>query len=278
VKRLLGFALVAVSACSLVYAGDLDDASNATGEPRVDGGNDTGTSTDAIADVISTPDADATTAVYASRVLADQPLAYWRLEDAPGSTTLHDEVGEHDLVVIRPNELTFGVAGVAGSRAIKTTGEAELQAIDLVHLGDNAPFTIEAWVRPTFTGDRYGLVWEKNEFRENEIREGVFLWINPGREMACACEVWDGTKIITAAGCPVTLPKDRFVHFVAVGDGALRLYIDGELFYGGQHLFPDPSNRLTFGDSMVGDFDELAVYDKALTEAQVKAHFEAGRP
>lgn len=268
--------LVALAGCTLVYAGDLDDAR----EPSlvvVDASDAKPTVSDATSDAFeASPDAPIESA-YAALVRADAPVAHWRLEDPAGSTTLHDEIGSHDLVITNPGALAFGAKGVGGSRGITTTGATELQVTGLPTIGNGAKFTMEAWVRATFTDAHYAVVFEKNTL-ENEVRKGIFLWVNPGRDQGTAVEAWDGKTIITAASGPGVLTRERFTHLVVVCDGSLTVYVDGAATDpSGTFNFPDPSPILSWGDAFIGDLDELAVYDHALTSEQIIAHTNAGR-
>ena len=85
--------------------------------------------------------------------------------------------------------------------------------------------------------------------------------------------------------------EDEWYHIAVVGDGTeLRLYVDGEAAsFGGSPLAGDPtygnSSFLfniggggiwdTTGNQFTGALDEIAVWDKALTAAQIQAHFDA---
>lgn len=87
--------------------------------------------------------------------------------------------------------------------------------------------------------------------------------------------------VLASAGCSLFLPQNRFSHVVVTFDGALpRLYVDGVLKKVGTKSADLATSSAIFrwGDGWIGALDELAIYDKALDAARVKAHFDAAVP
>jgi hypothetical protein len=275
VKRWLALLGASVTTgCSLLLAGDLDDARDPVVEvkpPSSDASVDSGASIDA------NGEAEAGPTGYPAVVLADAPAAYWRLEDTSG-TMLHDELGHFDLTITDATGFAFSAPGIRGGRAISTNGAAEMQATGVVSTKDDVDFTIEAWVRPTFTDTHYGTVFEKNVVIDGQ-RDGMLFWVNPGREVGSAFEVWTN-KMFTQAANATFFPTTRFTHVVVTRE-ALKcfVYIDGvqQSTTADHTTISDSSPVLSFGNGMVGDFDELAAYTHALGADRVRAHFEAGK-
>jgi hypothetical protein len=82
----------------------------------------------------------------------------------------------------------------------------------------------------------------------------------------------------------------RWQHLVAVKDGAaMKLYINGELVGEGRdtnelptglrlligRLYPDSSRSVR---PFIGQLDELAIYDRALSPEEIAKHFQLIRP
>lgn len=213
---------------------------------------------------------------YADVVLADAPVSYWRVDDAPGAR-LHDEMNRHDLVIAKPTGATFGVPGVVG-KAVALTADSDLVTDGELDL--RGSFTIEAWVRHLGKSNDYDAVFFSGDPRAESHRAGSIVWINPTRTEGLGFERWaDGAAILGTPG-PGRLVTTRFTHVVAAYGEHLELYVDGVLssadrsgvVFGGE-----PGGPTHWGTHFVGDLDELAFYEKRLTPERILAHFDAGR-
>jgi hypothetical protein len=80
----------------------------------------------------------------------------------------------------------------------------------------------------------------------------------------------------------------KWQHVVAVKDGShMSLYLNGALVGQGEDVSPLPANmRLLIGRlypsrrvrPLVGQLDELAVYNRALTPREISSHYRLVRP
>lgn len=272
----LALLALALGGCSLALAGDLGDAR----EPAADAGppstsNEAGV-LDALADATAPKDTSTATDAYSAAVLEDAPIAYWRLEE-PSGATFHDEVGGHDLTLSETTDVGYAVPGVGGSRAVHLTGGVSLSVSGVFSTATNTDFSIEAWVKRGFTNTRYGIVFEKNTVVEG-IRDGMVLWVNPGRDIGSAFEVW-GDQTVREAALGAPIPTTTFTHFVftrTLGKG--RLYVNGGETgeTSANTVIPDSNPTITWGDAFAGELDELAIYDRALSPARISAHLAAG--
>lgn len=215
---------------------------------------------------------------YASSVLALEPVAYYRFEQ-DGAAVVNNATGNrrYDATVmgglsVRGNPGNH--AGVFdGNYLHVTTPMAELTAGD---------YTVEFWVRPEGSGvmpivgfycggKRWGGVIETGErFR--------FLHRSPAGE-----ENETGNNAFASVS-PV---QNRWQHVVAVRDGRdLMLYLDGKLVgsaFAPAPLTPAPQLIIAGGNTQtspysskkafVGQLDEIAVYDRALTRVEIAHHF-----
>jgi hypothetical protein len=145
-------------------------------------------------------------------------------------------------------------------------------------LADLAAFTIEAWIKPAYLDEfRLGIAGTfGTEFGFNSPDE---IHIYTG-----------GGGIIYA---PYPFPFHEWHHIVVTGDGThLTMYADGEVLaqvedetdnYGGEErnvyvggggIFDDVQEE-GFGNWWPGGIDEIAIYDKAISQERIRAHYQA---
>lgn len=214
---------------------------------------------------------------YRTEVLADDPLVWWHLDEASG-TTFADSSGSG-----RPGagsgSFTYGVAGgVVGNTALQFNG-----AERVLHTGDYghgaAPFTIELWFRLTATT------------RERLLSLGTLLAVD---------HTTNGIGLIlqnsTLSGS-IGKPEgggwqDGAWHYLAIsydGGGIIGVHVDdqiaavstvaGLLPASGDVTFRvgdrESSVLLGFSSPWNGGIDEVAFYATALSDARLTAHYEA---
>lgn len=225
---------------------------------------------------------------YVSSVLADQPLAYWRL-DEDGGTTATDSTGGHDGAY--RNGVTLGVPGVLpGDTAALFDGDGGYVYVgpQLAFL-DQASFSVEAWIRPTrIDGEFRGVL--SNESPSISARFGYLLYVElkPDAGVLSGFERWNGgmsnpTVVVNAVS------QGEWAHVVGTFDGMAgheTLYVNGSA------LAVDNGPAIQIGQSGAfviaalnsaatptffdGTIDEVAVYDHALTARCVLAHYDLG--
>ena len=223
----------------------------------------------------------AATSAYRAAVLADLPLAYWRLGETAGTKIAKDETGNGHDGTVGANVVLGGGGALAGDTG--TAAHFDGSATGVITVGDVfrfdgvASFTLEAWARPTGAGN-FGVILARNL-----DPSGYALYIAPSLVVAFERQKTGADDILSG---PI-VPTSSFTHVVATYDGSLmRLYVNGALVQG-----PSPSTAIPGGatkffigadvtgtsDSFNGDIDEPAVYDHALTDTQVLAHYQIGR-
>jgi trimeric autotransporter adhesin len=223
-------------------------------------------------------DADA----YRTAVLADAPLAYWRLGELT-PTIARDELGQYDgsyepgCTVGAPGAL-FGDANPAvhfdGTSCFITLPAAfEFLA--------NSPYTVEAWVSPAVDGAYHHVFTKQTRIASGPPDDGYALLVSAAG--VYAERVVGGTIIVTN---PDTVTLNTFVHAVATYDGAtLQFYVNGLVAAPGE---PDarplpalnvpayigsarPSSNL-----YEGSIDEIAIYASALPPSRIADHYNIG--
>jgi hypothetical protein len=234
----------------------------------------------------------APTISYVQTVTADNPIAYWRLNETNG-TVAHDYVGGHDgqyfaATLGQPGynaidsdpAARFGVVSSTDSYVGNITG------IDFSTFLNNATFSVEAWVNGgTQNGDE-GIV----AFGYGSGGEQFNLDTGNGSSRY-RFGVRDAINVSHNAGASVA-PNNTWQHIVGVCDepnGLVRLYVNGvnngtTTISGGVQMGTSPISigsrqsgfSSTYNLNFVGTIDEVAIYDYALSSAQIQNHYMAG--
>jgi hypothetical protein len=229
---------------------------------------------------------------YVSSVLADHPLAYWRLDEDAG-TTAADTTGAYDGVY--QNGVTLGVPGILpGDTAASFDGDGGYVAVG-AHLAFlyEAPFSVEAWIRPTrIDGAFRGVL--SNESPSISQRFGYLLYIERPLDagVLSGFERWNGGQSNPTAAAGV-VAEDAWTHLVGTFEGASGhevFYLNGSPAnaYTGPAIQISTTGLFVIGalnsamtpSFFAGTIDEVAVYDHALSARCVEAHYNLalGRP
>jgi glucose/arabinose dehydrogenase/PKD repeat protein len=222
---------------------------------------------------------------YSATILADSPIAYWRLGEASG-TTLVDQTGNHGGSYI--GSPTLGTPGaIVGDSNTSVTFNGAADKYGQA-TGWNTipapPMTIEAWIKWN------GTAWPTNT--------SILGWFH--RSGVMASRFWvsgNGVDNINLrigfetgnANWNWANENTAWHHLVGTHDGTnARLYFDGALvagpvavpFSGGASDHPlwigTGSDTGNTDASWPGSIDEAAVYNQALSQTQIQAHYNAG--
>ncbi len=212
---------------------------------------------------------------YAATVVADHPVAYYRLDEPTGSTIAVDASGNGHNGVYEGNPL-MGVTGlVQGPDTavnFNTTGDVRIaNSSDLNFVGTT--FTIEAWVSGISSGGNLQRIFDK-------VVAGATLGY--GLDISnTQIRLLGSTNLEPLASFSPTATY----HIVGVSDGAGSgsIYVNGSLLASGQYF----SSTAYTGDAHIavandgtahfgGTIDEVAVYNYALPPDRVLAHYQTG--
>jgi hypothetical protein len=229
---------------------------------------------------------------YASAVVADNPVSYWRLGETNG-TVAHDFIGGNDGVY---NDVTLGLPGysVIDSDPAAGFGAVNVYVGDIsgtgVNFSGHTNFSIEAWVKGP----------------AGQVDESTIIAKGAGSSGTLAAEqfsmdvVSGNYRIFTRGGNNSVYEADAAVgpdgnwqHVVGVYDDAnstISIYVNGQpsgspgttrpiglrassdpVSIGSKHLGNDPN----YDGFFTGTIDEVAVYNYALTADQIQAHYAA---
>jgi hypothetical protein len=218
---------------------------------------------------------------YAQAVLAAQPAAYWRLNDAAGDQAANAVAGG------RPARLSPGFAWyLPGAGSGTGTGAGEVlqpstfsgprQINRAVHLaGGEITAQVE---RP---GNDYSVVcwfWLGERSGASE-RSGTLVQGPAGETLECR-QFEDHRVEIRLAGATAALatPADQWHCAVLVREGdRVRVHVDGQAAPALSLALPPSAARddFVFGRGLQGKLDEIAIFRRALAPAEIAAFWKA---
>lgn len=258
-------------------AGDGTLAADSPSDARVSNDGTTG------ADVESgTPDGGS---AYAAAVLADEPVLYYRLGETDTSKPAKDSSKS-----VRPAAFKGNIAcGVPG--AIANDGDTACRfdgTTTAVFLANGPtfagaalpPYSVEAWARPTDLSGPNGHVIAACE-KEPDDGYALFFYMSGKAQLERETTAGrDSVESLTVVGA-------AYRHVVGTFDGSmLRIYVDGFLSASASasRVIPGASgmpfsigaNTNADTNRFVGDLDEVALYDHALTPERIKKHHDVG--
>jgi hypothetical protein len=234
---------------------------------------------------------------YANIIVADHPVAYWRLSETNGSTTAVDAVGSFDgTYAFSGSDLTFGYPpGIPHetNSAIHLTNSATVTVPYALELNPvSGPWSAEFWLQPTSldSGNFHTPISS-----EGSVPGHIYGW-NMYQHVA---GVWTFASFNGGTGpgffsdfADNPLIPNKWYHIVVTDDlSTLRMYVNNALvtsFARAGNFVPngingDPSvlgGPTTFGVRSDGGFggwdggmDEVAFYNYTLSTAQVRNHF-----
>jgi PKD repeat protein len=221
---------------------------------------------------------------YSGAVLADSPLAYWRLGEASG-TSAADASGNNRTgsYVGSPSRGLPGALAGDANTAVGFNGSSQYVSVPYAAALNPSQFTVEAWAYPTGGQGTYRSVVTSRDYAPGNTR-GYILY-------AAADNTWQlwlgngGAGWEQVFGPTVTL--NAWTHLVATYDGTTaRLYLNGVLAASsGAAYSPNAQRplRMAAGATdrapdyfLPGRVDEVAVYGSALAGTRVQAHYAAG--
>ncbi len=222
-----------------------------------------------------------TPGAFAAAVLADHPVAWWRMDETNGPTIL-DAWDSHNGAVF--GNVRFGVPGAFTNdpdAAIYFDGSSGTR-IDVPYAPalNPASFSFECWARVTGGAGTYRSPLTS---RDDLPTRGYICY-------AASNDRWEfltgtgGDSWDTISGPPVV--PGQWTHLVGTFDGTNKsFYVNGQVVGVAQPtLLPNTSKPLRIGAGATendgafffsGGVDEVAIYDHALGTAQVQKHYQA---
>lgn len=229
---------------------------------------------------------------YARVIKADDPVAFWRLDEPEGSITAVDAIGSFDgTYTPGSGTITYQVpTGIPneGNKAFAVTGGARVAVPWALELSPRGPFTAEAWFMPaTLRADDldYRTVFSSMGFGPGGTGpHGWLLYQQPNNRFAWV--LFSQGWLSSFMGDPVSvIEANTWYHMALTYDGSLfRIYVNGQLTATQAYdsFIPNLDGAINLGwrsdngwNPFDGTLDDVAFYNKALTLEQVQAHYAA---
>lgn len=233
---------------------------------------------------------------YAKVVTADDPVGYWRLDEPEGSTIAVDAVGSFDGTydpagagAYSPGVFTFGAAtGIPyeTDKAVIVTNGARVTIPYALELNPYGAFAAEAWINPTSrsadSGDYRTIFSSEGSGVGGPI--GWLLYQQPNHTFAWVvfADNWVSSFIVDPLDI---IEANAWYHIVLQYDGSLfYIYVNGRetISQAYPDFVPNRNGLINLGwrsdndwKPFAGTIDDVAFYNKALTPAQIQAHYAA---
>ncbi len=215
---------------------------------------------------------------YATAVLADSPVGYWRLGETAGKLALdtsgNGNTGAYEGGVALGTSGPASGDGVPAATLDGSTGHVSVP--DGPSLEVAAPLTVEAWVKPNAPPHEQRIVSKGSGYGD---------WnLNLDSSLRPSFALMSGGSYVSAYGSrPVQ--QGAWTHLVGTFDGyRMVLYVNGVVSRATTwYQWPRLTNwsytigqDLAGGTQFNGSVGEVAVYSSALSSDRVTAHYKAG--
>lgn len=218
-------------------------------------------------------------------------VAYWSLDaNTISGKNVEDIVGENEGVLMgNPKEVAGRInealefdgtnsVDIEGTDALNFNGKEELSVCAWINSADDADPVVGVVAKPggccgTIVAQRDANGWALRYDGRNANQEFEFI----------VCPNWQGDG---GFGIPKTKIKKGEWHYLVgvVNKRNMYLYLDGELANEGPFSGPITSTgteteicHANADGGFTGIIDEVAIYDRALSEAEVKQNFQSKR-
>ncbi len=211
---------------------------------------------------------------YTAAVLANSPRVYFKLNEATGS--FQDISGNSQVgTEVGGSAITRGVVGPLADldTGITVDGTNYVTVPDSVYTDTGDVFSVEFWIKYTFTGVRHDVISKGNNTYD--------VHVNASNQI----EFQKQNVTVLAKSSRTNMNDGQWHHVVCThAAGAVgKIYIDGANVSQQQTAATcsDTNNLLFIGaftggtNTFVGSIDEVAIYNTELTQADVTAHYAA---
>jgi len=197
--------------------------------------------------------------------MADGPVSYWRLGE-PSGTAGSDQLGINRGSYL--GGLILGQPGaVAGNTAVRMNGSSgRISVPDSASLRTGDTFTVEMWVKLGKLGVSQGLA-----------SKGFVLYLDAKGYLKIR-----KPNVADIATSSVRIADTSAYHHIAVTKSGktTKMYIDGADRTGlvDERTLGDSNTALLMGTGagyLNGTLDDVALYRRALTSAEVSKHYKA---
>ncbi|WP_030846684.1 DUF7594 domain-containing protein [Streptomyces sp. NRRL F-4474] len=226
---------------------------------------------------------------YPNQVRTDGAELYWRYDDVVSPYVADSSVsGNRSGIQVNAPALKQSPGAVPGSNAMGFNGTSQKVHSDR-RQSVGSTFTIETWFKTNTTRGGKLIGFGNNTTRNSGSNDRHIYMTNTGR---LVFGVYNGSVRTVSTGLFDTYNDNKWHHVVGTqGPGGITLYVDGQnkgtlnatsngtyagyWHAGGDNLSGWPTRPTS--NFFAGQLDETAVYPTALTQAQVKNHFDLAK-
>jgi hypothetical protein len=210
-------------------------------------------------------------------ILADSPVAYFRLGESSGTVAV-DQSGHNNDGVLLPGTILRVPGAIAGdSDTAISIGDGGVSAPESLDFSGTAPFSVEAWAKYSATS-QYNALFSKDTRTTDREHFGAF--VDP--QWGLAFQRWvKGENVSVFAPLPSV---GEYHHIVCTYDGStMALYVDANLAGSAEDRRSQQPKSVPFYvgngwvSSWIGAIDEFAVYARPLTQSDIARHYAKGR-
>ena len=216
---------------------------------------------------------------YSSAILADSPLAYYRLGETSGTSAA--EISGTNLDGTYVGGVQLGAHGpllADTNSAVQLNGSSGYVQLPAGFADFSGGFSAEMWVYPTAVGSWQRLFDLGNGSASNNI--GLARVANSND---LEFFVYSGGSVVGAVTATGVLELNTWQHFAVTmsAGGAVAIYKNGQQVAAGTSGLPQNTTRTSnylgksnWADALfAGRMDEAAFYDHALTPAELLDHY-----
>jgi hypothetical protein len=216
--------------------------------------------------------------------------SYWKLDETGSPTTFDDYYDGNDATCTGSECPTPGTGIVNGGQAFNgSTNQVDVSADPSFDWGADASFSIEYWMRTeaSYTCPNNDVIVGRDDSSTN-----LHIWTGcSGGGGEAVFQLRDTSGYGGSIKGSTDLTDGDWHHVVVIRDGSTDtnyVYVDGNQEastgdYDYQHGFGSATAALNIGWLPIGDsyrfngsLDEIALYDRALTEGEILGHYNAG--
>lgn len=223
-----------------------------------------------------------TPTLYSSVILGDGPLGYWRLGETSGSTAADSSGNGYNGTYVSctqgvPSLISNNGGNLAASFAGGSTSEITVGAVAALY-NLSRSFTLEWWMNPgaAASGTAYG-IWSSglSGFAARQNATSLEILADYSASLGTIAA---GFAIGTRYYCVLTVDASGIATLYINGASVGTLNVSSTNFAGGYvRIGADGRDNGTWSTSFDGVLDEVAVYNKILTAAQILNHYNAGK-
>ena len=233
-------------------------------------------------------------------LVADQPAAYWRLDETGGNPVAADYFGGNNGTYLGDSLTLQGQPGALlndpdTAAGFDTVAGSIIQVPYNVALNASAAFSIECWAQPSasyLNGTVLPLISSRDTINNGGYTFGYCLQVGAGGQWQFLTGAKNATwSVLTGP----TVATNTWSHIVATLNGVniTKLYVNSVLVasgtvvqYGANGLSGkarmlgiggnSPDDGLTVQAVFGGNLDEVAIYNYELPPARIQAHYLLG--